>query len=174
MDIKIKDNHGRYWQLSTIQIDFNLPERFSMEYIDENGEKQRPVMIHRAIAGSIERLIGIMLEHYSGILPLCIAPIQAALIPISNQSEKQMEYVCSLTKELKAIGIDLEIYDDYETFNKRIKNAEDMKIPLILIIGDEEADSKTINVRNKIEQRRYQISEKELLTYITKQMKKNI
>lgn len=174
LDIKIKDNHGRYWQLSTIQIDFNLPERFSMEYIDEMGEKHRPVMIHRAIAGSIERLIGIMLEHYSGILPLCIAPIQAALIPISNQSEKQMEYLASLTKELKAIGIDLEIYDGHDTFNKRIKNAEDMKIPLILIIGDEEADSKTINVRNKIEQRRYQISEKELLEYITKQMKKNI
>jgi threonyl-tRNA synthetase len=98
----------------------------------------------------------------------------AVLIPISNQSEKQMEYLASLTKELKAIGIDLEIYDGHDTFNKRIKNAEDMKIPLILIIGDEEADSKTINVRNKIEQRRYQISEKELLAYITKQMKKNI
>lgn len=158
LDIKIKDNHGRFWQLSTIQIDMNLPERFDMNYIGEDGEKHRPIMIHRAIAGSLERLIGIMLEHYEGLMPIFISPYQVAIIPISNQSEKQMNYIQEIKKTMISIGADIVVYDDNNTFNKRVKTAEEDKNPIIVIIGDSEVENKSVNLRHKIKQQRYEQS----------------
>ncbi len=157
IDIKIKDNHGRTWQLSTIQIDMNLPERFDITYIGEDGMKHRPIMIHRAILGSVERFIGILLEHKSGLLPTAISPYQVALVPISNQSAMQMSYLKDIKQMLISIGADVVIYDGDETFNKRVKMSEEDKNPIIAIIGDQEASTGTLNLRDKHAQKRYSI-----------------
>lgn len=157
IDIKVKDNHGREWQLGTIQVDFNLPERFDMNYIGEDGKKHRPVMLHRAVCGSIERFLGILLEHNSGLLPVGLSPYQVALVPISNQSEKQMTYLNDVKKLLMSIGADVIVYDDDNTFNKRVKNAEEDKNPIITIIGDQEVENGSLNLRHKIKQQRYEI-----------------
>ena len=156
IDIKVKDNHGREWQLGTIQVDFNLPERFDMSYIGEDGKKHRPVMLHRAICGSIERFLGILLEHYEGLLPVSLSPHQVAIVPISAESEKQMQYVDDVKKMLNGIGADVIVYDDSNTLNKRIKNAEQDKTPIVMILGDKEADEGSVNLRHKVKQKRYQ------------------
>jgi len=156
IDIKILDNHGRKWQLSTCQLDFNLPERFDMTYIGADGEKHRPIMIHRAIAGSIERLIGILLEHNSGLLPVALSPYQVAIVPISSESEKQLVYVNDVKSMLNEIGADVRIYNDGNTLNKRIKNAEEDKNPIVMILGDKEVDEGSVNLRHKVKQKRYQ------------------
>ena len=157
IDIKVKDNHGREWQLGTIQVDFNLPERFGMSYINKDGEKETPVMLHRAICGSIERFLGILLEHNSGLLPVGLSPYQVALVPISNQSEKQMEYLDDVKRLLVSIGADVVVYADDNTFNKRVKIAEEDKNPIIAIIGDQEVENGSLNLRHKIKQKRYEI-----------------
>lgn len=164
IDIKVKDNHGREWQLGTIQVDFNLPERFDMSYIGEDGQKHQPVMLHRAVMGSIERFIGILLEHYSGVMPIALAPYQAAIVPISNQSKTQMSYVDDI-KDLmmKKLGADVIVYADDNTFNKRVKMAEEDKNPVIIIIGDKEVENETVNLRHKIKQKRY---EQKLMEFI--------
>ena len=158
IDVKIKDNHGRKWQLSTIQVDFNLPERFDMQYIADDGTHQRPVMIHRAVAGSIERFMGILLEHYSGLMPVALATYQVAIVPVSAQSADQMHYINEVIDMLKPLRADCRIYDDSNTFNKRIKNAEEDKNPIVMIIGDNEVKHRTVNLRHKIKQQRYETS----------------
>jgi threonyl-tRNA synthetase len=156
IDIKIKDNHGREWQLGTVQIDFNLPERFKMEYVGEDGKYHRPVMIHRAICGSIERFIGILLEHQEGLMPVAVSPYQVAIVPISGESEKQMEYVDEVKSILNGVGADVVVYDDNNTLNKRIKMAEEDKNPIVMILGDKEVDERSVNLRHKVKQKRYQ------------------
>ena len=156
IDIEVKDNHNRFWQLSTVQCDFNLPERFDMSYIGEDGQKHRPVMLHRAVCGSIERFLGILLEHYEGLLPVWLSPHQVAIVPISAESEKQMEYVTEVKNLLVGIGADVVVYDDNNTLNKRIKMAEQDKNPIVMILGDKEVEERTVNLRHKVKQKRYQ------------------
>lgn len=170
LDIKIKDNHGRFWQLSTCQIDMNLPERFDMNYIGEDGEKHRPVMIHRAILGSIERFIGILLEHKNGLLPVAISPYQVAILPISNQSETQMNYIQEIKKTMISIGADVVVYADNNTFNKRVKTAEEDRNPIIMIIGDSEVENGEVAVRHKIKQQRYEQSLQEFTNSLIAEM----
>lgn len=171
IDIKIKDNHNRSWQLSTIQIDFNLPERFGMKYTDSDGEIKTPIMIHRAICGSLERFIGILLEHTGGLLPIAISPVQVAIIPVSTENEGHLNYSNEIKTLLESIGANCEIYDSNDTMNKRIKVAEEMKNPIIMILGDSEIEKKSVNLRHKIKQQRYEISLADFVVELEQEMK---
>ncbi|MEK7163026.1 MAG: threonine--tRNA ligase [Patescibacteria group bacterium] len=145
LDFKIKDVIGREWQCSTLQFDFNLPERFDMNYINEKGEQERPYMLHRALFGSYERFIGLLIEHYAGAFPLWLAPIQTIIIPIS---QKQNTYAEEIFNALKKYNIRANLSNDNQTLGKRIREAELQKIPYILIVGDKEIQNQTINVRH--------------------------
>lgn len=146
IDFHIKDNHGRTWQLGTIQVDMSMPERLGCFYIDDTGEKKYPVMIHRAILGSVERFIAILLEHFEGALPNWLAPVQAVLIPVS---EKHNEFVEKVANDLKEIMPDIRIQIDKrdESVAKKIHDAEIQKIPYQLVIGEHEIKSDQIPVR---------------------------
>ena len=146
IDIKIKDSLGRPWQCTTIQVDFNLPERFDMSYIDSKGKKQRPVMIHRALLGSVERFLGVLIENYAGAFPLWLSPVQVAILPIKEQHEKYGE---KIAQELSKNNIRFELWPAKETLSKRIRLAEIQKIPYVIIIGDKEKKGKTIAVRER-------------------------
>jgi threonyl-tRNA synthetase len=144
IDIKIKDAIGREWQCTTIQVDFNLPERFDMIYINQKGEKERPIMIHRALLGSLERFIGILLEHYTGALPLWLSPVQISIIPISD---KHLKYAETIEKELGSFRV--EIKKENETVSKKIREGEIQKIPYLLVVGDNEIKNKSVRVRER-------------------------
>ncbi|MCX8164949.1 MAG: threonine--tRNA ligase [Aquificaceae bacterium] len=149
IDVKIRDAIGRLWQCSTIQFDFNLPERFDMEYVGQDNKRHRPYMIHRAIFGSLERFVGILLEHYAGLLPLWLSPVQVRLIPISP--EKHGGYALEVENHLKNRNIRVERDMREERLNARIRDAELQKVPYILVFGDKELESKTLSVRSKKE-----------------------
>lgn len=146
IDIKIKDSLQREWQCTTIQFDFNLPERFNMTYIDKKGRKQRPYMIHRALLGSIERFIGVLLEHYSGALPFWLSPEQVWVIPIGSKHQK---YAREIIQKLKEKEIRTELKGENETVSKKIREGEIQKIPYLLVVGDEELKKKTVRVRER-------------------------
>ncbi len=148
IDVKIKDAIGRLWQCSTIQFDFNLPERFDMTYVGPDNKKHRPYMIHRALLGSIERFTGILLEHYSGLLPLWLSPTQVRIVPIAD---RHVEYGKSVLEALLKAGIRADIDERDERMNAKIREAELMKIPYVLVVGDREAESGTVAVRSKKE-----------------------
>jgi threonyl-tRNA synthetase len=144
IDVNIADSLGRSWQVATIQLDFQLPGRFVCEYIDEKGEMRTPVMIHAAIFGSFERMIGILLESYGGNLPVWLAPIQAIVLPIADRHTK---YAKEIEKQFLEAGVRLEIDERTESIGRKIRDAEMQKIPYMLIIGDKEIDAKKIAVR---------------------------
>ena len=144
IDIKIKDSLAREWQCTTIQFDFNLPERFNMVYVDKKGKKREPFMIHRALLGSMERFIGVLIEHYAGAFPLWLSPIQIYVLPISD---KHREYAKKITQKLFENNFRCELKDENETIGKKIREGETQKIPYLIIIGGKEQRSKTINVR---------------------------
>jgi len=144
IDIKIKDSLGRPWQCSTLQVDFNLPERFDVNYIDQNGKKQKVIMIHRALLGAIERFIGVLLEYYGGNLPLWLSPVQIQVIPVS---EKHKKYAQEIAKKLA--NFRLELKDSDNTLGKKIREGELQKIPYLLIVGDREIKNKTVSVRER-------------------------
>jgi threonyl-tRNA synthetase len=148
IDVKIKDAIGRFWQCSTIQFDFNLPERFDMEYVGPDNKRHRPYMIHRAIFGSIERFTGVLLEHYAGLLPFWLAPVQARVIPVS---EKHIPYAIELKDFLAERYFRVEVDDRKERLSAKIRTAELQKVPYILVVGDREMESKTVSVRSKKE-----------------------
>ena len=151
IDIKITDALKRKWQCGTIQVDFNLPERFELEYTDSNNEKARPVMLHRAILGSFERFIGILTEHCAGEFPFFIAPTQVIIIPVA---ESHIEYAKKIQKELIDIEIDSEVSSKNESLNKRIRVAEKQRVPLIVVVGDEEVKNGSIALRDRRERTR--------------------
>lgn len=143
LDFILKDVLGREWQLSTIQLDMNLPSRFNLEYTDADGSKKQPVVIHRAILGSTERFLAILIEHFGGAFPLWIAPVQIAIVPVS---EKHNEYARSIAGCLG--GFRVQISEENETLGKKIRNAEMQKIPYVLVVGDKEIEQKAVNVRH--------------------------
>jgi threonyl-tRNA synthetase len=146
IDVKIKDALGRSWQCTTIQVDFNLPERFDVNYIDENGKKARPIMIHRAILGSLERFFGVLLEHYAGALPLWLSPVQAVVIPITNAIE---DYAANVKERLLAAGIRVEADLRSETLNHKIRDAQLRKVPYMVIVGQKEKQNGVVSVRSR-------------------------
>lgn len=144
IDFHIEDAIGRTWQTGTIQLDFAMPQRFELEYVAEDGSKKRPVMLHRVIFGSIERFIGILLEHFAGSFPVWLTPIQVIVLPISD---KHIAYAEEKNKELKNQGIRTEIDDRTESIGKKIREAEMQKIPFMLIVGDKEIEANKVAVR---------------------------
>ena len=146
IDIKIKDSIGRQWQCTTIQIDFNLPERFNITYINKKGKKDTPYMIHRALLGSLERFIGVLLEHYAGSLPLWLTPVQMWVIPIGSAHQK---YAKKIEEELKKEGLRVKLKDKSETISKKIREGEIQKIPYMLVIGDKEMKTKSVRIRER-------------------------
>ncbi len=144
LDFMVKDALGRSWQLGTVQLDYNLPERFDLEYIDENDDRVRPVMIHRAPFGSLERFIGVMLEHTGGNLPLWLAPLQVQVLPITDA---QNDYAQSIAADLEAAGLRVEVDTRSEKVGRKIRDAEVSKVPVMLIIGKNEAEAGTVSVR---------------------------
>jgi len=146
IDIKIKDAIGRLWQCSTIQVDFNLPERFEMEYIASDGSRQRPIMIHRAIFGSLERFFGILIENYTGDFPLWLAPIQLRLLPVSDDFYEYAESVAILFNKA---GIRVEIDSSGERLGKQIRTAELEKIPVFAVVGKKEVENQNLSVRTR-------------------------
>ncbi|RXJ60887.1 threonine--tRNA ligase [Candidatus Marinarcus aquaticus] len=170
IDIKIKDIHKREWQLGSIQVDYNLPQRFNMKYIDNEGKEKQPIIIHRAILGSIERFIGILLEHYKGVLPVCISPNQLAIVPIASNSQSQMQYIEKFKKELLLHNINVKIYNSDDSLNRRIKNSENDKNPLICVVGDNEVRENSLNIRDKLKKENYQVSLNSFIEYLKNEM----
>jgi len=144
LDFKIKDVLGREWQCSTLQFDFNIPERFDMVFANEKGEKERPYMLHRALFGSFERFIGLLIEHYAGAFPLWLSPIQIKILPVSD---KFIDYANKVRNELK--GLRVQISDENETISKKIRQGEIEKTPYLLVVGEKEQSSNTISVRKR-------------------------
>jgi threonyl-tRNA synthetase len=148
IDLKIKDALGREWQCSTIQFDFNEPERFDLTYKGSDSADHRPYMIHRALLGSIERFFGILLEHYEGALPLWLAPVQAVVLPVMPENH---EYAWSVMEDLRKQGIRAEIDSRNEKIGYRIREAQMQKIPYMLVVGGREAAEGTVAVRSRKE-----------------------
>lgn len=146
LDFIFQDALEREWQLGTVQVDYNLPNRFELEYIAEDGSRRRPVMIHRAPFGSLERLIGILIEEYAGDFPLWLAPTQIRLLPVSDAHS---EFVNQVATQMQALGIRAEADNSRERLGKMIRNAETQKIPVMAIVGDKELDSNTLNIRTR-------------------------
>jgi threonyl-tRNA synthetase len=146
IDVKIKDAIGRVWQCSTIQVDFNEPERFDITYIGEDGKAHRPIMIHRALLGSLERFFGVLVEHYAGAFPLWLAPVQAILLPIADRHQEYAEKVAS---ELAAKGFRAKVDTRNEKTGYKIREAQVQKIPYMLVVGDREVDQGKIAVRSR-------------------------
>ncbi len=146
IDLKAVDLLGREWQLSTIQFDFNLPERFGLEYIGEDGQAHRPFMVHRALFGSAERFVGMLIEHYGGAFPLWLAPEQAVIIPIADRHKP---YAQEVAQRLKLAGMRILVDEGNDRMQAKIRNAEIQKTPYVLVVGDKEEQAKTITVRSR-------------------------
>lgn len=168
LDFHVRDSLGRVWQCGTIQLDMNLPERFDLTYVDHNGEKVRPVMLHRVIFGSIERFIGILIEHFGGAFPLWLAPTQVKVIPVKN--EYHLEYSKEVFKLLEEKGVRVELDDREEKVGYRIREAQMKKIPYQLVLGDKERDEKTVTYRHYGEQKQTTVSLDEFVNMVLKQI----
>ena len=148
IDFKVKDAIGRTWQCATIQLDFNLPERFDIKYQDKDGQLKTPVMLHRVIFGSMERFHGILIEHFAGAFPMWLAPTQVAIVPVSN--EKHADYAEKLYKQMREEMIRVKLDDRSESLNYRIRNnLKDNKVPYVLVVGDKEIENNTVSVRQR-------------------------
>ena len=148
IDIKMKDCLGREWQMGTVQVDFQLPLRFNLSYIDSNGDKKTPILIHRALFGSFERFIGIITEHFAGAFPAWLSPVQVKVLPISDN---QKEYAEKVVAELKAAGLRVELDDRQEKIGYKIREAQLSKVPYMLILGEKEVESGAVGVRARKE-----------------------
>ena len=162
IDLKVKDAIGREWQTSTIQFDFNLPERFQINYIGEDGQRHQPYMVHRALFGSLERFFGILIEHFAGAFPAWLAPEQVRLIPIT---ERQHEYCLNAAKELRKAGFRVECDIRKESMGAKIKDARNMRIPFMAVVGDKEMQNNTFSIRSRRED---QLGEMDLATFVKK------
>ena len=162
IDLKVKDAIGRKWQTSTIQFDFNLPERFQINYIGEDGQRHQPYMVHRALFGSLERFFGILIEHFAGAFPAWLAPEQVRLIPIT---ERQHEYCLNAAKELRRAGFRVECDIRKESMGAKIKDARNMRIPFMAGVGDKEMQNNTFSIRSRRED---QLGEMDLATFVKK------
>jgi threonyl-tRNA synthetase len=146
IDIKIEDAIGRMWQLGTVQLDFNMPERFDLEYIGEDNKPHRPLMIHRALFGSIERFFGVLIEHFAGAFPFWLAPVQVAVLPITDRVNEYAEKVAS---DLRAAGVRVETNLRSEKIGAKIRDAQLQKIPFMLVLGDREMEEGKVAVRER-------------------------
>ena len=146
IDVKLVDAIGRLWQLSTVQFDFTLPERFHLEYVGEDGQRHQPLMVHRALFGSIERFFGVLIEHYAGAFPVWLSPMQVVMVPIA---ERHAEYANVVAEELRAKGVRVLVDGRSEKMNAKIREHTMQKVPFLLVVGDKERDEKTVSVRTR-------------------------
>jgi threonyl-tRNA synthetase len=146
LDFMFKDAIGREWQLATIQCDFNLPERFNLSFTNEKGEKERPVVIHRAISGSLERFMGIIIEHFAGNFPLWLSPVQVKVIPVAEAHLKAAEAIQS---SLKSAGIRVELDDSNDSFGKKVRNAKTEHIPYFIILGEKDIQANKVTLESR-------------------------
>jgi len=166
-DFHLKDSIGRTWQCSTIQLDFAQPENFDLQYIDKRGAKERPVMIHRVLYGSIERFLGIVIEHYAGALPVWLSPVQAVVLPITRH---HLDYAGKAADRLKRAGIRVELNDARQTLSHKIRQAELEKVPYMLIMGDKEVEAGMIKVRRRKEKRQEDMKVADFIKLIKKKI----
>jgi threonyl-tRNA synthetase len=146
IDVKLVDAIGRLWQLSTVQFDFNLPQRFALEYVSEDGSRQQPLMVHRALYGSVERFFGVLIEHYAGAFPVWLSPLQVMMIPIA---ERHQEYANRIAAQLKQAGVRVDVDGRNEKMNSKIREHAMQKVPFLLVVGDKEAEASRVNVRTR-------------------------
>ena len=146
IDIKVEDSIGRMWQLSTVQFDFTLPERFELEYIGEDNQKHRPIMVHRALFGSVERFFGVLIEHFAGAFPFWLAPVQVAVLPITDRIN---DYAVEIAADLRKIGLRVEANTKSEKIGAKIRDAQLNKVPFMLVLGDQELEKKIVAVRER-------------------------
>ena len=163
LDFMFKDAIGREWQLATIQCDFNLPVRFDLSFTNEQGEKERPVVIHRAISGSLERFMGVMIEHFGGAFPLWIAPIQFQIVPVA---EKFNDYAFQVASKLKKADFRVKVDEGSDSFSKKIRNAEMMKVSYILIVGEKEVSANEVSVREFRSKKQYVLGVEKLMKQV--------
>lgn len=164
LDFHVTDSLGRVWQCGTIQLDMNLPERFDLTYVDHNGEKQRPIMLHRVIFGSIERFIGILIEHFAGAFPLWLSPVQVKVLPVKN--EFHLDYARKVTEQLSAMGFRVELDDREEKLGYRIREAQMKKIPYQLVLGENECANGTVTYRQYGKQEQKTVSFEDFVALI--------
>jgi len=165
IDIKLVDAIGRLWQLSTVQFDFNLPQRFELEYVAEDGTRKQPLMVHRALYGSVERFFGVLIEHYAGAFPAWLSPVQVVMIPIS---ERHAEYAAQVATQLKAVGVRVEVDARNEKMNAKIREHAMQKVPFLLVVGDKEAEAGKVNVRTRGKEKTEDMGSAEFVEKITK------
>jgi threonyl-tRNA synthetase len=146
IDIKLVDALNRPWQLTTVQFDFFLPQRFGLEYTGADGHTHQPVMVHRALLGSVERFFGVLIEHYVGAFPVWLAPVQAVVLPISD---KHLDYAREVANELRGASVRVTLDDRNEKLNARIRDAQLQKVPFMLVVGEREAKSRSVAVRRR-------------------------
>ncbi|MBE6131831.1 MAG: threonine--tRNA ligase [Erysipelotrichaceae bacterium] len=171
LDFHVKDSLGRVWQCGTIQLDMNLPERFDLTYVDNHGNKVRPVMLHRVIFGSIERFIGILIEHFAGAFPTWLSPVQVNILPVA---EVHNEYARSVKKELEALGIRCELDDSSEKLGYRLRLSQIKKTPYTLVIGDKEVENKSVTYRIFSHQEQINVSKEEFINLILDEIKNKL
>ena len=171
IDIKLKDALKREWQCATIQCDFALPERFDLSYIDDVGQKARPIMIHRVILGSLERFTGALIEHFSGAMPLWLAPVQCVIIPVS---EKVVDYGLAVMQALRDSGSRVNIDDRNERLQKKIRDAEMEKIPYMVIVGEKEEQARAISVRSHSQGDAGRMELKDFILMMTREVQEKV
>jgi threonyl-tRNA synthetase len=165
IDIKLVDAIGRLWQLSTVQFDFTLPERFKLEYVGEDGQRHQPLMVHRALYGSIERFFGVLIEHYAGNFPVWLSPVQVVMIPIA---ERHAEYAGKVAAELRAAGVRVEVDARSEKMNAKIREHTLQKVPFLLVVGDKEANEGKVSVRTRGKGDEGQVATADFVARVTK------
>jgi threonyl-tRNA synthetase len=169
LDFKLKDSMGRIWQCGTVQLDMNLPERFDCYYIDSDGEKKRPVMLHRACFGSVERFIGIITENYAGAFPSWLAPVQIALLPVNNNFH--LEYAQKLYRDMREHGLRVELDDSNDKLGYRMRNAQMRKIPYTIVLGDHERDENTVTYRKYGQKEQVTVKVNDFIAMIDEEIK---
>ncbi|MBI4142365.1 hypothetical protein HY480_00645 [Candidatus Uhrbacteria bacterium] len=169
IDFIARDAIGRDWQLATIQLDFNMPERFNLTCTSEEGKDERIVMVHRAILGSLERFMAVLIEHYAGAFPTWLAPTQVALVPVST---KHVAACRKITKELEAAGVRVECSSPEDTVGKRIRAYEKLRVPYMLVIGDKEAKAAKLHVRVRGKERLLVTTRKRFLARVQEEVRK--
>jgi threonyl-tRNA synthetase len=170
LDFMIKDAIGREWQLATAQLDFNLPERFKLEYTDTDGQKRRPVMIHRAILGSVERFLGVAIEHFAGAFPTWLAPVQVAIVPVGKEFAGACKKLSALLAEE---GMRVEVYDPSERVGYNIRKAISMKVPYMLVVGEKEKSLKILTVRARGSQAEKKMTTSSFIKKVKDEIAKN-
>ena len=171
IDFHLQDSIGRTWQCGTIQLDFQMPQRFDLEYVGEDGMKHRPIMIHRAIFGSIERFIGILIEHFAGKFPVWLAPVQVKILPITDRTA---DYAQKLCEELKAAGLRAECDMRNEKIGYKIREAKMEKVPYVVVVGDKEAEDGSVNVNKRGVEEKYTVSKDEFIATVVREDKEKI